>query len=139
MNAIQELIKGERSAVETYNQVLSEYGEDSKLFSLRQFSSDHKNAISTLSRDAMDFKTEIPTSSGAWGSWAKLVTGTANVISEKAALKALKEGEEHGLKEYQSALSKEDLPIKVKNHIRESLIPTQREHIREIDRLMEAV
>lgn len=39
--------------------------------------------------------------SGAWGEWAKLVMGTAKLLGDKAALKALKEGEESGLKEYQ--------------------------------------
>ena len=77
--------------------------------------------------------------SGAWGSWAKVVTGSAKMLGEKAALKALKEGEEHGLKQYKDALDSDDLPVEVRTVIKQDFIPSQQNHINIIDNLMKAV
>lgn len=136
---MKDLIKGERSAVETYRQVFEKYGKDSKIDRLRHFSADHKRAVRELMNDASMHDVDVPESSGAWGSWAKLVTGTAKTMGEEMALRALKEGEEHGLKLYEDALKKEKLPESTKTRIEQEFIPLQQQHIREIDSLMKAV
>ena len=103
---MEGLIKGERSAVETYRQVLEKYGTDPRLDKLREFSVDHKNAVRDLTAGAKVHDVDIPETSGAWGSWAKIFTGAAKKVGEPTALKALRDGEEHGLKLYQDALEK---------------------------------
>ena len=55
-----------------------------------------------------------------------------------AALKALKEGEEHGIKDYESALHGPDLPAECKSLIQSSLLPRCRSHVPVLDRLMSA-
>ncbi len=62
--------------------------------------------------------------------------GTANLLGDAAALKSLKEGEEHGLKEYEEALRNTDLPEDSKELVRE-LLAKQRQHIATLDRLIE--
>ena len=136
---IKDIIKGERAAVETYGQVFEKYGTDSQLDKLRYFSKDHKDAVRKLDSIARENNIEVPESSGAWGSWSSLVTGTAKVFGEKAALKALKEGEEHGLKEYEDLLSETSIPTSLKNMVQSTFIPMQRNHIKEIDTLMSRV
>ncbi|MEE2672080.1 MAG: DUF2383 domain-containing protein [Bdellovibrionota bacterium] len=135
---VKDLIKGERSAVETYRQVFEKYGTDSTLDELRGFSADHKAAVRELLSHGESLQTDTPDSSGAWGSWAGLVTGVAKTFGEKAALKALKEGEEHGLKQYESALDK-NIPENLKSQIRSTFIPNQKTHIQTIDNLMSRV
>ncbi len=133
---IVELIKGERSAVETYRQVFEKYASDAMLDELRGFSAQHKKATRFLLDEANSFGIETPESSGAWGSWAKAVTGTAKIFGKEAALKALKEGEEHGLKQYESVAKNDETPESIKKQIRNEFIPNQKRHIERIDSLM---
>ena len=68
------------------------------------------------------------------GAFAKAVEGTAKLLGNAAALKALKEGEEHGLKDYEDALNDKNLPADCQALIR-GLIPRQRQHITTLDGL----
>jgi len=104
---------------------------------LRTIESDHEDAVTRL-RQAVQTDGEAPdTSSGPWGTWAKVVTGAAKLVSESAVLKVLKVGEEHGLKEYEEALGDEDdIDAFSREIIRDTLVPRQRAHIAAIDRCM---
>ena len=136
---IKDLVKGERAAVETYKQVFEKYGTDATIDQLRTVSADHKKTMLTLEDIAKSKGISFSSDSGAWGSWAKVVTGSAKMLGEKAALKALKEGEEHGLKQYKDALDSDELPIEVRRAIKQDFIPSQQNHINIIDKLMKAV
>jgi hypothetical protein len=57
-------------------------------------------------------------------------------MGETAALKALKEGEEHGLKQYQDALHDSALAPDCRTLIGATLVPQTREHITALDRLL---
>lgn len=48
---------------------------------------------------------EPATSSGPWGTFAKLVEGGAAAFGDKAALRALEEGEDHGRDDYRRDLA----------------------------------
>ena len=61
--------------------------------------------------------------------------GTATLLGNAAALKALKEGEESGVKSYESAL-KNELPAECKDLIRNTLLPQTKAHIAALDRLL---
>lgn len=75
--------------------------------------------------------------SGAWGTWSKTVMGTAKLLGDKAALKALKEGEESGVKSYESVAQDPSAPADTKNLLA-GIITMEQEHVRDLDRLMEA-
>lgn len=64
-----------------------------------------------------------------------MVMGTAKLLGDKAALKALKEGEESGLKDYQEVLQDATAPGEVKTLIN-GLVAKQQAHIGALDRLM---
>jgi len=77
---------------------------------------------------------EASDSSGAWGAWAKTVQGTMNLFGDASALKSLKEGEEHGLKDYQEAI--DDVDPSSGQLIQNQLIPAQQRHINLLDQLI---
>lgn len=133
---LNELLKGELSAVETYRQALEKLGEDPNAVQLRVSQTDHQFAVTKLKAAVEEGGGTAATSSGAWGTWAKAVTGTAKLLGDTPALKALKEGEEHGIKEYQEALENANVSDKNKELIRRDLLPKQSEHIAVINRLM---
>ena len=60
-----------------------------------------------------------------------------NIFGDTSSLKALKEGEEHGLKDYQEAL--DDVDPTSSQLIQNQLIPAQHGHINLLDQLMSSV
>ena len=59
-----------------------------------------------------------------------------NLLGDAAALKSLKEGEEHGLKDYREAL--DDTDSQTAQLIQGELIPNQHKHISILDQLINA-
>jgi hypothetical protein len=131
---LKDLYKGEKSAVETYDRALKNIGSGPGVDELQKMQREHDEALAAISQHLP--QDDIPESSGVWGSWANAVTETASLFGKKAALKALKEGEEHGLKQYTDALD-DQIDPKVKSMIRDTFIPRQRQHIETLDDLMQ--
>jgi hypothetical protein len=136
---LNSLLRGEMSAIETYRMAIEklEGSTDPGVTELEAIRADHRDAADRLWHH-MERKGERPSeSSGAWGAFAKAVEGTARLFGNAAALKALKEGEEHGLKDYEDALHDEHLSMEAQNAIR-GFIGRQRSHIQVLDRLLDA-
>ena len=134
---LNELLQGELSAVETYKQALKSVSDEPGAKDLKAALSNHESAVKSLNDQVKKAGGTPTTSSGAWGTWAATVTGTAKVLGDQAALKALKEGEEHGIKEYKEALEDEDVPESTKKIIRDKFLPNQQAHIHTLDKIME--
>lgn len=135
-DALNSLLRGEISATETYNQALEKFAGQPQEGELRGIRDEHRTAANTLRQHVHQHGGDPSTDSGWWGTWAKMVEGTAKVFGETAALKALKEGEEHGLKEYREALNDSGLAPDCHALIRTQLIPQCQAHITALDRLM---
>lgn len=133
VDALNELLRGEMSAIETYRQAMEKAEAGSQ--DLNRFAKDHRDAADQLWKHVEQHGGKPAESSGAWGSWAQAVQGTAKLFGTAAALKALKEGEEHGLKEYRGALENEDMAPECTELIR-TLAAKQQEHITGLDRLI---
>lgn len=138
VNALNSLLRGEMSAIETYRQALEKAGTEPGAQDLHRFARDHRDAADQLWHHIEQHGGKPSEGSGAWGTWAKAVEGTAKLFGNAAALKALKEGEEHGLKDYQSALENKDLAPECLTLIR-GLAEKQRQHISALDRLISQV
>ena len=138
-STLNSLLRGEMSALETYGQALEKLKDKNApgVAELEQLRKDHRDAADALNKHVAGHGETPSRDSGAWGTFAKAVEGTAKVFGNTAALKALKEGEEHGVKEYQGALEDEQLPAEMRSLIRDTLLPRQRRHVATIDRLME--
>jgi len=136
---LDSLVRGELSAVETYKQALAKVGREPMAEELRRIEREHEEAVDLLLQSLRRKGVEAPKSSGLWGAWSKAVEGTAKIFGGKAAIKALKEGEEHGLHDYEDALEDEVLDPEVKALIRSKLLPQTRAHIPALDRVLQTV
>jgi len=135
IDTLNSLLRGEISATETYVQALEKLAGDPAEAQVRQIRDDHRNAANSWRQHIHQFGGDPDQDSGAWGMFAKATQGMAKMFGKSAALKALKEGEEQGLHDYESALKKEDLPMECQQFIR-TLIPQTQEHVRVLDNLM---
>jgi uncharacterized protein (TIGR02284 family) len=126
---LNSLLRGEISAAETYKQAIDKVGADhaDSAKVLRGIQDEHGRAAQSIRERIRNLGGEAADSSGAWGVWAKTVQGTMSLFGGDAgALKALKEGEEHGLKDYHEALTDVDGET------------AQQRHINQLDQLMAA-
>ncbi|MGH8588512.1 MAG: DUF2383 domain-containing protein [Gammaproteobacteria bacterium] len=140
---MNNLLKSELSAIETYQQALEKEGPDPKhMTAVNELSAildDHQRAASRIEAAIRQKGGEPVHGSGAWGTWSKIVMGTAQLFGDKAALKALKEGEESGLKEYEGVLGDTGIPQQDRRTLISDLVATQRMHVQTLDGLMSRV
>ena len=142
MNATDEcievcnsLLRGELSAIETYTQAIAKFDTDPERSALLGIRDDHERSANRLRDHLADMGATPATDSGAWGSFAKAVEGSAKVLGESPALAALEQGEEHGIDEYENALRNAGVMEEIKTVIRGDLLPALSEHIAALGRL----
>src|SRR5438132_2253535 len=134
VDTLNSLLRGELSATETYQQALTKLEGTQGYDELKRIHREHREAANTLRQEVHQLGGKPDQGSGAWGAFAKAIEGAATLLGNKAALKALKEGEEHGLKEYQAALATDDLPDVCREGLKR-LVAQTRNHISGLDRL----
>jgi hypothetical protein len=109
VDKLNSFLRGEMSAVETYQMALDKLegastARDELLVNLKS----HQDRVMAL-RDAIVAIGGTPaTGSGPWGTFAKIVEGTAKALGDKATVAALEEGEDHGLKDYRADVDELD-------------------------------
>src|SRR6187401_1583559 len=91
-DALNSLLRGEISAVETYTQALKKVEGHPACSTLETLRKDHVEAANVLRRHVAAKGEESAKGSGAWGAFAKSVEGTAKLFGNKSAIQALKEG-----------------------------------------------
>src|SRR5207245_1420100 len=136
---MNSLLRGEISAAETYRMAIEKITDgqvSENVHMLEQMQQEHGRAAQELRERIRSLGGEPSESSGAWGAWAQTVQGTMNLFGDAAALKSLKEGEEHGLKDYEQAVEDSD-PLTA-SLIKSELIPNQHRHIELLDQLIDA-
>ena len=138
---LNSLLRGEISAAETYRMAIDKVVNSSQNAAdvglLQQIQEEHGRAAQGIRDRILELGGEASDSSGAWGAWAKTVQGTMNLFGDASSLKALKEGEEHGLKDYQTVLG--DVDPTSAQLIQNQLIPAQQRHINLLDQLINSV
>ncbi len=143
---INQLLITELSAVETYEQALQEkewkvLGPDPQILELYHILVDHIQAASRLGMEVQRLGGKPVNGTRAWASWSHLrmdavrFMGDAGRGGDKAALEALKEGEESGLEDYRAVLHDRALPPEIKPLIR-ALETKQQAHVRALGDLM---
>lgn len=137
---VNKLLRNELSAVETYQQAIDKFKHEmasaSEFQQLTRMCQIHQDAASKLRSEVQQMGGTPTNDSGAWGTWSKIVMGGAKLLGESASLKALKEGEESGIKDYQSALSDPGIPGNTKTLIQNSLLPQSQQNIHQLDNIM---
>src|SRR5260370_11414084 len=109
IHTLNELLRGEIAAVETYQQAMEKIGSDPGAAGLRQLHDEHREAANTLRQHIHSHAGTPDHGSGAWGTWAKAVESVAKLFGNTAAIKALKESEDHGIKSYEKSRLDKDL------------------------------
>jgi uncharacterized protein (TIGR02284 family) len=135
VGTLNSLLRGELAAVETYRQAMAKVKDDPSATELARIQAEHQAAVDKLTRMIQDKGGTPSTDSKVWGDFAKAVEGAAKVFGNDAALSALKQGEQHGIDEYEEALRNESIDASFRATIREDLLPKQREHLRTLDNL----
>ena len=136
---LNSFLRGEISAAETYRMAIDKVSDSDDTQSpnlglLREIQEEHGRAAQAIRERIEALGGEASDSSGSWGVWAKLTQGTANVFGDASALKSLKEGEEHGLKDYEEGV--DDIDASSADLIENQLIPAQHRHINLLDQLI---
>jgi len=108
VDTLNEFLRGEISAVETYRQAIEKLSGSPNRTQLEECRRSHEERIARLKDQVRRLGGEPAQGSGAWGAFAKIVEGGAKVLGEGTAIAALEEGEDHGLKLYRGDLSKLD-------------------------------
>ncbi len=124
VDKLNEFLRGEISAVETYRMALEKV-EGASRTTLEENKRSHEERVRLLREEVMRMGGEPSTTSGAWGTWAKVVEGGAKVFGEKAAIAALEEGEDHGVKEYK--VDDKELDAGVRALLATRLLPAQQQ------------
>jgi uncharacterized protein (TIGR02284 family) len=138
IDVCNRLLRGERSAVETYQQAISKLPPDMRASELGRIHQEHSNAVSLLERNVLSMGGRPDQESGAWGTFATAVQGTANLLGAQAALESLQTGEKTGLREYEAALEDDEVMPECKDMIRSNLLPFTRQHIETLEHLQKA-
>lgn len=122
------LLRGEISATETYGQAISRFDSPLKAAPLERLRASHIASIRKLTQNLNRIGGRPARSSGAWGAVANTYQAAANLISFDAAVDSLITGEQHGRKEYESALADPEVHNGFKEVIQSELLPRTTEN-----------
>ena len=123
VDTLNGFLRGEISAVETYRQAIAKLGSSPTRMQLEDCRRSHEQRVDKLRDQVERLGGEPAEGSGAWGAFARLVEGGAKAFGESAAVAALEEGEDHGLKLYRDDLEK--LDIVARQIVEADLLPAQ--------------
>jgi hypothetical protein len=123
VDALNGFLRGEISAVETYRQAIEKLGRSPTGAQLEDCRRSHEQRVAKLRAQVARMGGEPAKDSGAWGAFARLVEGGSKVFGERAAVAALEEGEDHGLKLYRDDLTK--LDAQTRQLVETDLLPEQ--------------
>jgi uncharacterized protein (TIGR02284 family) len=126
VDQLNSFLRGELSAVETYRMALDKLDAVSPTrIEVEACMASHQERVNALREQIIALGGKPSDSSGPWGVFAKAVEGTAKVFGDKAAIAALEEGEDHGLRDYKDELDDDDLDMQSKSFLMSRLLPAQ--------------
>jgi len=123
---LNKFLRGELSAVETYDLAIKQTKNEGFGSALQQLRSAHSTRVATLRDKIVSLGGTPETTSGAWGTFAKAVQAGADLFGNTSAIAALEEGEDHGLAMYRDAL-KDESGLAVREFVSTTLMPEQKQ------------
>jgi demethoxyubiquinone hydroxylase (CLK1/Coq7/Cat5 family) len=121
---LQEFLRSEISAVETYELALKSVTHVGLHRTLQEILTSHSRRTAQLRDKIATLGAEPDQSSGVWGAFAKVFQVGADLLGERAAIAALEEGEDRSVEMYSSDLKGCD--AKTQKLIDSELLPEQR-------------
>src|SRR5262249_60546567 len=92
MDALNELLRGELAATETYQQAMAKVGNEPGAAELRRIHDEHRTTANTLRQHVHHHGGKPDQGSGAWGGVAKTGGGAGKLVGNTRRVKALQEG-----------------------------------------------
>jgi rubrerythrin len=123
VSALNDILRGEISAVETYRQALEKIVDPTAREQLEDVERKHEKHVALLRARISALGGKPAESSGAWGAFARLLEGGAKVFGVKPAIAVLEEGEDQGLRTYRKHLGEVD--PESRRLIEQELLPEQ--------------
>lgn len=123
VDQLNSFLRGELSAVETYDQALVAIDDVRIQTSLRQVRESHDRRVDLLRQRIVQLGGEPASGSGLWGGFVKLIEGSAATFGVSSAIAALEEGEDHGRDDYHADLK--ELAPETRAFISSSILPEQ--------------
>lgn len=135
---LDDLVRGEEAAIKAYDEALKDVKDQKQRAKLESIRKDHVTAVSYLSKYVASKEDilEDTESAGAWGTFSKAWVKTRSFTGNTGAVKALSQGEEHGVNEYKEALKDDSLSAELKQEIKTKLLPNQQKHLQELKTLI---
>ncbi|MCR6651227.1 MAG: PA2169 family four-helix-bundle protein [Cellvibrionaceae bacterium] len=130
-------LKNELSAVETYQQCIKKLDDEKIASGLADLQNSHQRRVQLLRQKIAELGGDPVDSSGLWGSFAKMVEGSATVFGDKSAIAALEEGEDRGRDNYID--KSDDLSPEVQRFVNAELLPEQRRSHDMLNRIQQMV
>jgi len=131
IDKLQECLRGELSAVETYELALKNVTHVSVHQTLQEIFVNHSRRTDQLRDKIRRLGAEPAKSSGVWGAFAKVFQAGADLLGDRTAIAALEEGEDRMLKVYTTDL--EDCDAGTRKFIETDLLTAQ-QHTHELCR-----
>lgn len=139
VEALNALLRGEISAVETYQQAIGKFTqpEDRHLANvLTRVRDEHNRSVDILRERVIAHGGTPSDGAGVWGVFANLVEGAAKLLGPQTALAALKQGELYGKEQYEKAVEKGGVSPECLFLIRNDLMPKCQQHMTTIEQLI---
>ena len=124
IHQLNSFLRGELSAVETYQQCIDKMSDGNVVSQLRSLQESHRRRADLLTERVRILGGKPAQGSGVWGSFAKVAEGGAKLFGESAAVSALEEGEDHGRDDYRRDVNK--LSPSERNFIEAEILPEQK-------------
>ncbi len=142
-SALDSLLRGEMSAVETYDKGLEKFRDDPTFSSftsgLAHFRDEHQSTVIALRRRIVELGGTPSEGSGVWGAFANFIAGTAKIVGPQSVLAALKQGEKQGIADYQSTLEGGKLLTECNDMIRSEFLPKCEKHVVKLDQMISTI
>ena len=138
IDVCNQLLRGERSAVETYDQAIKNFANEPAAPELSRIREEHADSVAILEENVRSMGGHADQEAGVWGAFANTVQGAANLFGTNSAMEVLQTGEKTGKKGYEEALEDPGVMTECKEMIRSLLLPTVDEHIGTLERLQKA-
>ncbi|MCB1208347.1 MAG: DUF2383 domain-containing protein [Verrucomicrobiales bacterium] len=135
IDTCNSLLRGELAAVETYVQAITKFEKDSDVSELRRILVEHTDTDTELHENVISMGGTPSTSSGVWGGFANAVQATASLFGEGSAIASLIQGEKHGQREYEAALSADTTMPECRPLIATKWLPRVCSHIDTLEKL----
>lgn len=132
---LNKILRGEISAVEAYEQVIPTFQNKADRDRLTEIRDEHDRIVEKLKVLVEHTRFAPEEASGPWGTVVTTIVGAAKLVSNTISLVTLMEGEEHGLRLYNEALSL-NLSFDERDVIAIEIMPLLKKHIATLEHMV---